>query len=233
MSSVAKRAKITDEHRQEASKLKALWDSRPHRTQAVFGEAFDLGNQANVGHYLNGRSALNPKAAAAFAQELSCKVEDFSPRVAAELRKLSHVVPGALADVRYQATPELGEDVTRNGAVAHGLIYPKLDTPPITHWGVVVSLEAMPVVPADLMVEVPDDALAARGVAKGQHIWFKAANSAEPRNVVLIEANGRRYIRRYAEDGQGPFAQALDDAYPSFRDFKIVAVMFMRPAASI
>lgn len=117
--------------------------------------------------------------------------------------------------------------------VAHGLSYPTIDTPPLTSWEVVVSIEKMPVIPVDLMVEVPDDALAARGIAKGERLWFKAATSAEPRNVVLIEANGRRYIRRYAEDGQGPFAQALDDAYPSFREFKIVAVMYMRPASSI
>lgn len=96
-----------------------------------------------------------------------------------------------------------------------------------------MSLEKTPVIPADLMVEVPDDALAPRGISKGQHIWFKAASSAEPRNVVIIEAAGRRYIRRYAEDAQGPFAQALDDAFPSFRDFKIVAVMYMRPDSSI
>lgn len=117
--------------------------------------------------------------------------------------------------------------------VAHEVSYPNIDTPPITVWEDVVSLQKMPVVPADLMVEVPDDALAPRGLARGQHVWFKAATQAQPRNVVLIEANGRRYIRRYAEDSQGPFAQALDDAYPSFREFKVVAVMHMRPESSI
>lgn len=117
--------------------------------------------------------------------------------------------------------------------VAHDVSYPNIDTPPLTVWEDVVSLQKMPVIPADLMVEVPDDALAPRGLARGQHVWFKAATQAQPRNVVLIEANGRRYIRRYAEDSQGPFAQALDDAYPSFREFKVVAVMHMRPESSI
>ena len=85
----SKRAKITDENRLEAARLKALWDDgRPHRTQAVFGEYYGLGNQANVGHYLNGRSALNAKAAAAFAAELGCAVADFSPRVAEEISRL-------------------------------------------------------------------------------------------------------------------------------------------------
>lgn len=82
-----KRAKITDEHRAEAERLFALWKaSTSRRSQADFGEHYGLGNQANVGHYLHGRSALNPKAAAAFAAELGCQVEDFSPRVAAEVR---------------------------------------------------------------------------------------------------------------------------------------------------
>lgn len=84
-----KRAKITDLHRQEAAKLKALWEARSHPTQAVFGESYDLGNQANVGHYLNGRSALNVKAARAFAEVLECDIADFSPRVAQELAALA------------------------------------------------------------------------------------------------------------------------------------------------
>lgn len=84
-----KRSKITEEHLREAATLKALWDSRPHRTQAVFGEAYSLGNQSNVGHYLSGRIALNPKAATAFAKELGVNVSDFSPRVAQELSELS------------------------------------------------------------------------------------------------------------------------------------------------
>lgn len=83
-----KRSKLTPEHKQEAAKLKALWDrSSSRRTQAVFGEHYELGNQANVGHYLNARSALNPKAATAFATELGCRIEEFSPRIAKEIEK--------------------------------------------------------------------------------------------------------------------------------------------------
>lgn len=123
--------------------------------------------------------------------------------------------------------------LSKSSQEAHGVSYQPLQTPPITKWEDLVKVESMPALPADLMLEVPDNALAPRGLSKGQHIWFKAASAAEPRNVVLIEANGRRYIRRYAEDAQGPFAQALDDAYPSFREFKVVAVMHMRPESSI
>jgi hypothetical protein len=87
----SKRSKITDVHRLEATKLKALWDDRKQRTQAEFGEVYGLGNQANVGHYLLGRSPLNVKAALAFATELRCKVSDFSARLAAELEPITAV----------------------------------------------------------------------------------------------------------------------------------------------
>lgn len=110
-------------------------------------------------------------------------------------------------------------------AMAHEVSYPQVTTPPITPWGDIVSLEKTPAIPADLMVEVPDEALANRDIRKGQFIWFKAASTAEPADVILIEANGRRYIRRYTESGR---AEATDTAYVSFEgNFKIVAVMFM------
>lgn len=70
---------------------------------------FGLGNQANVGHYLNGRSALNLKAARAFAEVLGCDIGDFSPRVARELASLagdslasgSEFTPVRRADVAF------------------------------------------------------------------------------------------------------------------------------------
>ena len=160
-------------------------------------------SKANVGHWMNG------------------KHEPSYQQVLAISKATGHALPSDLFPSPAVEVP------------AHDVSYPKIDTPPLTPWGDVVSIEKMPVIPVDLMVEVPDDALAARGIAKGERLWFKASAAAEPRNVVLIEANGRRYIRRYAEDAQGPFAQALDDAFPSFRDFSIVAVMYMRPANSI
>ncbi len=134
-----KRSKMTAELLEEASRLKALWDDgRPHRTQAVFGEVYGLGNQANVGHYLNGRSPLNPKAAAAFAAELGCSVADFSPRVAKELDRLAspqaHAMEvsgerGALQDV-------LIAQYDTGGAMGHG--FNLTDHPPglIKSWRV-------------------------------------------------------------------------------------------------
>lgn len=68
---------------QEAAKLRALWDSTEHPGQTVFGEEFDIGSQSAVGQFLRGVRPLSMKAAIGFAKGLKCRIEDFSPRLAA------------------------------------------------------------------------------------------------------------------------------------------------------
>ncbi len=97
----ARRAKITPENQQESVRLLSIWNrmkptlvSRGYGSQEAFGAMFGIGNQAAVGHFLNGRSAISLKAAAAFAQGLECKVSEFSPRLAALLHEdASSVAP--------------------------------------------------------------------------------------------------------------------------------------------
>lgn len=138
-----KRSRITDVHRQEAARLKAIWeDGRPRKTQAEFGEYYGLGNQANVGHYLAARSPLNPKAAAAFALELGVSVAEFSPRIAADIVSLSgrqdNVSPNSLgaADTLAGAKMVLIPQYSAIGAMGAG--YMLEDNPPglIRSWSV-------------------------------------------------------------------------------------------------
>ncbi len=74
--------KSTPEAHQEAQQLKALWDSREHPGQAVFGEEFGIGSQSAVGQFLRGERPLSLKAAIGFAKGLKCNISDFSPRLA-------------------------------------------------------------------------------------------------------------------------------------------------------
>lgn len=87
-----RRGKITDEHREEARRLRAIWDrtraardSRGAASQEAFGDKYEIGNQAAVGFFLNGKTALSLKAAIGFARGLEVPVQDFSPRLAATL----------------------------------------------------------------------------------------------------------------------------------------------------
>ncbi len=85
-----KRGKVTDEHREEARLLKAIWDSTYEErkasglhAQGAFGSEYSIGGQAVVGFFLSGHTALSLKAARGFAKGLNCRISDFSQRLAA------------------------------------------------------------------------------------------------------------------------------------------------------
>lgn len=86
----AKPRTVTHENREESARLKAIWDAKDGRpSQLKFGEEFDIGNQAAVGFFLNGQSALSLKAAKGFAKGLGCLIGDFSPRLHNEIAELA------------------------------------------------------------------------------------------------------------------------------------------------
>lgn len=91
-----RRAKVTDESKAEADRLKALWEAATGRpNQAVFGELYDIGSQSAVNFFLNGKTPLSLKAARGFARGLRCSIGDFSPRLAAEAAKNAEFLPPA------------------------------------------------------------------------------------------------------------------------------------------
>lgn len=79
-----RRAKVTQETKDEAAKLAALWATKSHPSQAEFGETYGIGNQSAVGQFLRGETPLSLKAARGFAIGLACRIDDFSPRLAQE-----------------------------------------------------------------------------------------------------------------------------------------------------
>lgn len=71
----------------DAVRLKRIFDKSGH-SQLQFGHEFDIGNQSMVSQYLNGERPLNLGAAGNFARGLNCLIDDFSPRLAAQIRDL-------------------------------------------------------------------------------------------------------------------------------------------------
>ena len=103
MTQDTRRGKVTPEHIEEAKRLKALWEeAKPQLaqsgldSQAAFGERYGIGNQAAVGFFLNGKTALSMKAALAFCTGLGCRLSDFSPRLAAEASSQIEAMSAAL-----------------------------------------------------------------------------------------------------------------------------------------
>ncbi|MEJ8837627.1 hypothetical protein [Ramlibacter sp. AN1133] len=78
-------AKVTPEHKEEARRLLVLWDSRKHPSQAEFGELYGIGNQGAVSQFLRGETPLSINAARGFATGLGCGIQEFSPRIAAQV----------------------------------------------------------------------------------------------------------------------------------------------------
>ncbi len=76
-------------------RLKSIFESKKkslNLSQQTIADAMDI-SQGAVGHYLNGRNALNARVASTFAKILNVSVCDFSPSLAAEISELStHVV---------------------------------------------------------------------------------------------------------------------------------------------
>ena len=90
MTTTSRRGHVTNERQEETRKLRLIWevkcpqlDAAGYSSQAAFGEAYGAGGPAATSFFLNGRTALSVKAAAAFARGLGCKISDFSPRLAA------------------------------------------------------------------------------------------------------------------------------------------------------
>lgn len=99
----SKKAKITDEHREEARRLREIYEERKQggrpkgMTQAQAGAHYKIGTQSMVGHYLWARSALTLLAAKKFASWLDCQIDDFSPRLAKEDRLGQQTELGAIS----------------------------------------------------------------------------------------------------------------------------------------
>lgn len=89
-----RKAKVTDEHREEARKLRDLWSARKGQwTQTTFGENFKVGNQSAVGQFLRGDTPLSLDAARAFAKGLGVELSEFSPRLALRAAEIAQFAP--------------------------------------------------------------------------------------------------------------------------------------------
>ena len=93
---------LTTEQLEDAKRLKALYESKKKELKVTqYTIADELGiSQGAVGHYLNGRNALNAKIAAAFARVLEISIADFSPKLANEASILS-LNAGSASNVSY------------------------------------------------------------------------------------------------------------------------------------
>lgn len=104
MDSMENKKILTTEQLDDAKRLKALYESKKKGLSVTqYTIADELGiSQGAVGHYLNGRIALNPPIASGFAKILQISIADFSPSIAA-------IISGQASTVGDQAIEFVGK----------------------------------------------------------------------------------------------------------------------------
>lgn len=208
-----KKGKITPENINEAAKLLAIWEStknaraeRGFGSQEKFGAEFNIGNQAAVGFFLHGQTALSPKAAAGFARGLGCAVSDFSPRLA----RLLDVDAGWTRPQHLLAGESPGRFEVAQNLSHHQYSHQVLET---TWEKLMVS------VPDSLFtLHLRDDALAPEHPRGTRVVWRPGRKLAARRLVLLRDAHGDLHARvLYATEAPGQWhAKATHAAFLSF-----------------
>ena len=91
---------LTTEQLEDATRLKALYESKKKQLKITqYTIADDMGiSQGAVGHYINGRIALNVPVVTDFARILQVQVSDISPRLAREVGKYISAFENNLSD---------------------------------------------------------------------------------------------------------------------------------------
>ena len=100
--------KLTTEQLEDCYRLKALYELKKKElnlTQQIADE-LDI-SQGAVGHYLNGRNALNLQIASVFAKKLQVSISEFSPSLAKEITELSKGFDANVSNPRpYRPAPK-------------------------------------------------------------------------------------------------------------------------------
>lgn len=102
MSDMETKKSLTTEQLEDARRLKALYESKKKDlgvTQYTIADELGI-TQGAVGHYLNGRNALNVDVASGFARILQVPISDFSQSIAAKVAEQAESLGGE-SNVKY------------------------------------------------------------------------------------------------------------------------------------
>lgn len=101
--------KLTTEQLEDASRLKALYESKKKTlgiTQQQIADMLDI-SQGGVGHYLNGRNPLNVQIASVFSNLLQVPISEFSPSLAREAEMITSALSPNVSNLRpYRPAPK-------------------------------------------------------------------------------------------------------------------------------
>lgn len=206
-----RKEKLTPDESLAAKKLKKIWDSNKSRlglTQTGMGERYKNRKggsitQGAVGHFLSGRTALNARACALFADALQVPVEDFAPMaVIRELEKLQgRNTPKDYVEVTYHKRRFSAGAGASDGDEEDRVMYQK-------KW-----LDKNGVSSRDLkLVDVVGDSMSPQ-ICDGDTVLIKTnKTTVEDGNVYAIDHGGDQRIKRIYREKNGVLLLVSDNA---------------------
>lgn len=227
MTNASRKRVLTPEEKDECARLKALYQAKKkslNLTQESLAALLGGVHQSAVSHYLNGVNALNKDVAAKFAQALHVSVEDFSPRLAEELEKLTAQTGKHPNDMANVMSVSLGHQMQR---------YPVISWVQAGEWSEVVDIEnpnnselewsSTPAGPHGFWLRVRGDSMTSPSglsISEGMLILV---------NPSITATSGRLVIAKLTDTGEVTFKRYLEDAgrkylKPLNPDYKMIEV---------
>lgn len=209
---------LTPDQLEDAKRLKALYESKKKSlgiTQQDIADALDI-TQGAVGHYLNGRNALNLSAALTFSRILKVPVSDFSPTLANEVDSAS--------------SPALDRNVTYDGPYAPKGRYPMLSWVSAGAWEEAMEPYSIseinewyesdvPIQGSGFWLRVEGDSMTAPtgpSIPEGHHVLVDTGR--EPKNGSLVVAKltdaNEATFKKLIIDGGQKYLKGLNPAWP-------------------
>jgi len=208
---------LTTEQLEDAMRLKALYESKKKQlkvTQYTIADEMGI-SQGAVGHYINGRIALNVPVVTDFARILQVQVSEISPKLAKEVG-------------RYAAAFE--SNVSNLTAYAPGKSYPVLSSVQAGCWAEAIEaysineisewLESDAHIQGEAFwLKVEGDSMTAPtglSVPEGMYVLFDTGKDAINGSMViakLVDSNEATFKRLIIDGGQ-KYLKGLNPAWP-------------------
>ncbi|EPT8946115.1 LexA family protein [Cronobacter malonaticus] len=210
---------LTTEQLEDAKRLKALYESKKKELGVTqYTIADDLGiTQGAVGHYLNGRNALNVEVASGFARLLKVSISDFSPSIAEKVAEQAASLNGE-SNVKYVGEYRPGKRYPVLSSVQAGAWSEACE--PYTLKDIDLWLESDAHIQGDAFwLKVEGDSMTAPvglSIPEGTFVLFDTGR--EPINGSLVIAklsdSNEATFKRLIIDGGQRYLKGLNPAWP-------------------
>ncbi|SAI93504.1 LexA family protein [Enterobacter hormaechei] len=211
-----KEKRLTTEQLKDAERLKALYESKKKDlgiTQQYIADELGI-TQSAVGHYLNGRNALNMSSAMMFAKILNVQIADFSPSLAKEVALMHSYAE----NVQFLSGDEKSSSYPLISWVSAGCWSEALEPyamKDIDEW---IKSDAH-IEGGGFWLKVQGDSMTApAGISIPEGMIILVDTGKAPKNgslvVAKIEDTNEATFKKYVEDSGHKFLKPLNPQYP-------------------